>query len=379
MRVTIWDLDYYFSTNKKNCFNPDVMKIASYHKQLGDIINFVGREVDIRRPYDLYYIIKENHATPNPPIDFITNKKVRWWGKAFKSRINWSMDNVMLGCRPDYLLYPEQSTTIERAEHIRLFNNKAELLPIIQEFDNAFKRKKLIVTDTHMWFASKKDLMVALKRLSEYKNIVFLEPIWLQKLIYDEELKELFLNLKLSNGLALKTFPIEVKDIEAAKDFILKIKKRFNTQIDALVVDFSKRGDSHWVSRDNAINDFNVLSEWIVQFKKERIALSIKLPKTRLEFPYFHLFELLQEWMSNKKTAVKSWLEFVTNVCGNLYDSLDYENYWNHPETWSETFRDVIRQTWTKKDFLLLKWGNNTQSEITINWKLWEEEFKYGI
>lgn len=56
----------------------------------------------------------------------------------------------MLGCRPDYLLYPEQSTTIERAEHIRLFNNKAELLPIIQEFDNAFKRKKLIVTDTHM-------------------------------------------------------------------------------------------------------------------------------------------------------------------------------------------------------------------------------------
>lgn len=64
------------------------MKIASYHKQLGDIINFVGREVDIRRPYDLYYIIKENPATPNPPIDFITNKKVRWWGKAFKSRIN---------------------------------------------------------------------------------------------------------------------------------------------------------------------------------------------------------------------------------------------------------------------------------------------------
>lgn len=103
--------------------------------------------------------------------------------------------------------------------------------------------------------------MVALKRLSEYKNIVFLEPIWLQKLIYDEELKELFLSLKLSNGLALKTFPIEIKDIEAAKDFIIKIKKRFNTQIDALVVDFSKRGDSHWVSRDNATNDFNILSE----------------------------------------------------------------------------------------------------------------------
>ena len=54
------------------------MKISSYHKQCGDKINFVTKKDDIYRPYDLYYIIKENPKTPNPPFDFYTNSKVKW-------------------------------------------------------------------------------------------------------------------------------------------------------------------------------------------------------------------------------------------------------------------------------------------------------------
>ena len=64
------------------------MKISSYHKQLGDQINFVLKEDDIYRPYDLYYIIKEKEKTPNPSSNFYLDKRVRWWGKAVKMRIN---------------------------------------------------------------------------------------------------------------------------------------------------------------------------------------------------------------------------------------------------------------------------------------------------
>lgn len=88
MRVTIWDLDYYFATEKVNCFNPDVMLIASYHKQCGDSINFVTKEDDIRRPFDIYYVIKENAKTPNPPLDILMNRKIYWWGDAYKIRRN---------------------------------------------------------------------------------------------------------------------------------------------------------------------------------------------------------------------------------------------------------------------------------------------------
>jgi hypothetical protein len=53
------------------------MKISSYHKQLGDSVNFILNEFDIRRPYDVYYVIKEHKSTPNPPLDFFTNNKVK--------------------------------------------------------------------------------------------------------------------------------------------------------------------------------------------------------------------------------------------------------------------------------------------------------------
>jgi hypothetical protein len=78
MRVTIWDLDYYYSKEKVNCFNPDVMKISSFHKQSGDRVNFVMQADDIYRPYDIYYIIKENKKVKNPPLEFFTNPNVRW-------------------------------------------------------------------------------------------------------------------------------------------------------------------------------------------------------------------------------------------------------------------------------------------------------------
>ena len=124
------------------------MKISSYHKQLGDTINFVTTQDDIRRPYDLYYIIKENSKTPNPPLDFFTTRKIRWWGNAYRVKVNWKMTDAMLGCRPDY--YIRNNTQLERAEHVRFFNNNAELFRFIKTYHNTFKKKKVIVTDKYM-------------------------------------------------------------------------------------------------------------------------------------------------------------------------------------------------------------------------------------
>ena len=60
-------------------FNPDAMKISSYHKQRGDQVNFVLSKDDINRPYDLFYIIKENQFLSfNPPYTFyLDNNRVR--------------------------------------------------------------------------------------------------------------------------------------------------------------------------------------------------------------------------------------------------------------------------------------------------------------
>lgn len=377
MKVTIWDLDYYHAKRKVNCFNPDAMKISSYHKQLGDSINFVTKQDDIYRPYDLYYIIKEKPKTPQPPIDFIVNPKVRWWGKAYRAKINWKMNDVMLGCRPDYLLYPERNTKMERGEHIRLFNNNAELLPQVQEWRNTFTNKYAIVTDPYMWFADKNSIIQALKVLQEAEKISFLEPIWLQKLLSYKEIKEEFLKLKFAPGSLIQWTNINFAQVEDAILFIREFKE-YNPHVSPgkLILDYRDKNRSHWDNKKYALEDFEALKKLIIRCKEEMFNIEVRMPANRFETPYFFLFEELARW--TKYNFTYSWLEYLSDRCGKVSPS-NMPKYWNSPGDWSETFRDLLRQTWTDTKFLLLKNKDNYVSENDIPWKLWEKEFSYGI
>ena len=71
-------MDFFHAKNRGKITNPDVMKISSYHKQLGDEVNFVTKEDDLNRPYDLMYIIKESSKIENPPTHYFLDKRVKW-------------------------------------------------------------------------------------------------------------------------------------------------------------------------------------------------------------------------------------------------------------------------------------------------------------
>jgi len=376
MRVTIWDLDYYYSSTKVDCFNPDVMKISSYHKQLGDQVNFVLKEDDIYRPYDLYYIIKENNKTPNPPFDFFVNSKVRWWGKAVKFRINWKMDNVMLGVRPDYLLYPEKDTKLERAEQIRLLGNEGKLLPISQDWTNSFTNKKALVTDTQLWTTDSKTLITALKQVEEIKNISFLKPIWLRRLVTDKEAMQQFLKLKISPGAILNWVPIFPEEYRESAAIWLAIKKQFPAvKLGPIVLRL--RPTEHWLDRQNALNEWETLQNCIIHAKENKIYINIKELEHRTDTPYFFLFETAAKWLSKKPQV--SWLEWITIQYGPGLKFGRTMTFWGHSKEWSSMFRDLLRQTWTNKKFLTLQWGKKTLSDNDIPWLFWEQEFRYEI
>ena len=377
MKVSIWDLDYFHAEEKVNCFNPDVMKISSYHKQLGDTINFVTTVDDIRRPYDLYYIIKEKDSTPNPPLDFFTNKKVKWWGDAYRARVKWKMSDAMLGCRPDYLLYPEYNTQLERSEHVRFFNNRAELLPIIQDYTNTFKRKKLIVTDKYLWYAKEEDILKVLKELKTCSNLYFMYPIHLSRLLLSEKLRNEFFQLRFSPGMNLNWLKIPHNQFDAAIEFISELRKlNPKTQINVLTIDYSENKVKHWKDKSVALEDFMQLKSFILKGKQNNIKVKIKMPQL-FETPYAYLFSVISEWSYSSRFR-KSWLNYITwKFNGISGDSARI--YWNHPERWNEVFRDLLRQTYQDKDFLLHEWGSKSYSFNEIPWKLWEEEFKYGI
>lgn len=376
MRVTIWDLDYYYSSTKVDCFNPDVMKISSYHKQLGDEVNFVLKEDDIFRPYDLYYIIKEQSSTPNPPFEFFTNSKVRWWGKAVKFRINWKMDNVMLGVRPDYLLYPEKETKLERAEQIRLLGNEGKLLPISQDWTNSFKNKKTLVTDTQLWTTDYQTTINALKQLEGIKNISFLEPIWLHKMAVDREVMEQFLKLKISPGALLNWVPIFPEDFDEALKIWIRIKKQFSAvKLGPIVLRL--RPADHWISRQNAIDEWNAIQNCIIKAKENKVYVTIQGLSHRTDTPYFFLFETATDWL-NKKPMV-SWLEWITIKYGPGLKFGRSMWFWSHTEKWSTVFRDLLRQTWENKKFLTIQWGKKSLSDNDIPWLFWKQEFRYEI
>lgn len=376
--VTIWDLDYYHAKEKKNVFNPDAMKISSYHKQMGDKVNFVTTKADIRRPYDVYYIIKEKSGTANPPFDFFTNSRVKWWGKAFAARINWKMPDGMIICRPDYLLYPEHDTSYERAEQIRLFNDKGELLPRIQDWTNTFTNKHVIITDKNFWFASKNDIVAALEMLQGIKRVSFFEPIWIQKLLSDETIKNLFVTLDLAPGANIHWTPIPIDNFEAAFNLIKEVKNAHPyTFPGTILVDYKTRGRSHWESKEYALEDFNNLKKIVVWAKREKVKINIMMPKTRYDTPYFLIFEELSNWTMSSFDI--SWLEYLTKRFGEGSSIFDEAIYWAHPEKWNEVFRDLLRQTYEDEEFLLIRWGEKMVSFNDIPWSLWRKEFKNGL
>lgn len=375
MYITIWDLDYYYATDRTNQQNVDVMKIASYHKQKGDSINFVLKEADINRPYDIYYIIKNNNSTPNPPLSFFTNKKVKWYGDAFKVRQNWKMSDAMLACRPDYLLYPEHNTRQERAEHIRLLGNKMELLPIMQDWSNSFHNKDIIIDDKDLWYAREDVILSALDKIKDIAGISFKYPIWINKLLSNIAIKVRFEKLHLTKFSTIEWSLVNFNFAQDAIAYVDRLQTIYsNVSFGTLRIKYTAK---NWKTAQEAREGLKALQDVIISAKQKKVKIKIIGPATRYDTPFFLIPELIEEWTTNY--LQQSWIEFLSKRYSVSSNNVSGTNNLNKPETWPILFRDVLRQTYRNQEFLLLKWGNTKTSINEIPWNLWEKEFKYEI
>lgn len=374
MKVTIWDLDYYYSSTKVNCFNPDVMRLSSYHKQRGDDVNFVLSPDDIFRPFDLYYIIKENKKTPNPPLQFFTDSRVKWWGNAVKQRVNWKMNAGMIACRPDYLLYPEKETKMERSDQIRLFGPDGKFVERRQNWENAYTSKHTLVVDENWAANDRAEVVKAIIWLQQIENVSFLYPISLIPFIQDKSLTEQFLKLKFHKGSIIKWGAIYVGYAQDAIDWLADFYRIVkNVKREPLVIKIY--WDSHWSSRETALLDFKNIRQLVVLGKRKEVIVTVQEPEKRLDTPYFLFFEEVAKWM-NKSPRI-SWLEWITLKYSGKF--VEHQEYWNSPQKWNEVFRDLLRQTYQDVEFLLLQWGNKSISENAVPWLMWQEQFKIGL
>ena len=152
----------------------------------------------------------------------------------------FELDNVRRACRPDYRLYPDTAETREkRSNHIRLFDAQSNLLPITQDVENAFTNKYNIVDDNNRWSAADEDLLTALKRLSNYKQLSFAQPIWMPKLLNNKQLQEAFFQLHLTSGSKLTWKSIPLAQVQESFEFVKRCKEVWpHTTIGSLYINF---------------------------------------------------------------------------------------------------------------------------------------------
>lgn len=385
INVTLWDLDYYYREDKTNWFNDTIQKLSSYHKQRGDVVNFVNTQDDLNRPADLIYIFKEEVETPNPPLRFFHDKRVRWGGEIYKQKKNWKISN--LECvRSDYLLYPNLDTKIERAEHLRLVTDEGQLITLMQDYKNSFKNKYVIEVDKGLWDqVDEKTTLAALQKIVDLnaKRLVFHYPITLKRLRAKEVLST-FCKIHFAAGDNFKWQPVYLQEAAAALDILAAIKSRVSSAVSlgTITLYFDTRACEHYKNKDKAKKDLYLIISIILKAKSLKIKVKIEYSKDiRYQTPYYFLFETLCDWTAQNIRA--NWLNFITMRYNNNEDISGLPskiNYWRHPEMWHPLFRHLLAQTWTFNQLMTTFWGDSQKFTIdNLPYNIWENTFKEGL
>ena len=149
--------------------------------------------------YDIFYIIKEKKNTPLPAGNLLDDKRVRLIGRPMRFFDNyWTPDAIISAVRPDYTVYPENPKDAYYNANIVQFFHEGQLLKKKQPFENSIKyHKKTLVIDKDFWAAQEGDIESCLLELTKYKNIAFLHPIDIKKILKNNTIRSLFYKIRL--------------------------------------------------------------------------------------------------------------------------------------------------------------------------------------
>lgn len=301
MRVTIWDMDWY----SKHSFIPNhiAQKLSSYHKQQGDIINFVEEEHHLSFDYDLMYILRNRSSTPMPPRQYINKLNVKLIGPEFKYYDNnYSTPMVVDMVRPDYSLYPEaERNSFVNAHMLQLLHGRTPI-PKRQDFQNyGIKHHQVtLVVDNQLWRVETNILKELLNELKQYKNLAFLHPISLNRLMEDETLYNLFLELDLSNRGNLRfrnDYGSDYESVIKVIDFYLKLREK-KQKLSIKPIPVKAIILNHWEDKKFYLEDLKRCLKIVDYAKEQKVHVILKTPSQRLESPYWYLFDSLEVWTS---------------------------------------------------------------------------------
>lgn len=363
MRVAIYDMDWVHKFTSVP--NHKAMKLSSYHKQKQDVVYFVEDAAELSFQYDLLYVIRENKRTPFPTMNIIDSPKAKLIGKEFFYYDNqYDIDNIIGMLRPDYGLYPAKEYDAYGNAHVAQFLHKTTLLPIQQNFMNeaAKGHKKLLVVDDMLWRAEKNIILEVLERLKGYKNIAFLKPISLNKVVFDTEIRESFLALNFTKGTIFRFRNDAGSEYEVVKkiiDFMHDFKEMTTSKVAGFPVKAVMY--DHWENPELGIEDLQRCLMIVDYAKQKEISVLLKTPRERLTTPYWAFFDIMQVWTeySPRISYVEAMLHSTMKRNGlKWYEILNDMMKWHTPRvffllhvltTYPAIVRDYGTRQWKEK------------------------------
>lgn len=347
MRITIVDLDWL----NKVSFVPNVkcMKLSSYHQQLGDLVSFPQSELELLLDYDKMYVVRDKMSGKMPKQIPIRDEKVYligdYFGRFYSRYAGDLYNEVVAACRPDYLLYPIKEENKLTKANIAQFYHNGKRLERIQDFKNAYlKSHYTLVVDENFWSYSIDDIKACVEVLKPIKNIVFEKEISLKQIVFNPEVKELFLSLKLQESSLIKF----VNDCEEKDYFeILKFLKEFKTEHPTYqfpIIYFKALSLDHNEDHHLAIVDFERCMRLIYEAKKMGVRIYIQAPP-RKDTPFWYFFEELECWC--KYRYKQSFIEHMFFVSTLIYKRpmnviILNKIMWNTVQ--SQMFEDLYRR-----------------------------------
>ena len=350
MQVYIYDIDYL----KNGTPNFLAMRISSFHRQQGDYVTLLRAAEKIPKNIECMYVLRRDPELPKPPISLLYNKRVRVYGIEFFE--NWQPSAALLACRPDYALYPRGRNKFERGDAIQFSDERGHLLPLRQNEINVETNKDAIITDEHFWELSNEDVVKALKSISNRKNIYFLSPIPLSRVLDDKLVTELFLKLSWATSVRLQwinSLPFTDTAIEKVVEFFDKFKASHPT-VNVGNIEFYPKTVS-FTDKENIMRGL----KFIMMMKTRSWAATFAPLHNRLDTVYSHYYALLRNWSIQPHLA---FFELIAQTPAKRLGVSIEEYYW-HPHWWSdEMFRCGVE----------LYHVANEEGGLPPHWALWK-------
>ena len=298
-KIYILDCDYFYETSKVP--NYKAMKISSYHKQRGDNVTFITEEYMLTNNYHILYLIREYRHTPIPSGIFLDDIRTRLLGKEFELFEEvFEMDDLMAMSRPDYKIYnfPEDEKFYSRASFVQFFNGKKYLKnrQSWQKVDGLYN----FVVDEQFWYAPDDIILKCLKELKRERNIIFMKPIRLKRLL-DDKIFNAFVQLKLAKSAKILYNNNIGEDFESVKLAIKVIKKlkNYHPYLNVGSIPVKIITKDHWIDSKNIFDDFVRCLQIMHYAQQEEIRINMKYPRLRLASPSWFYLEFFKTWSNH--------------------------------------------------------------------------------